>query len=128
MNTKRNTIQRQIILDCLKSFTSHPSVDTLYAEICKTHPTISKATVYRNLHQLAEEGQITQLAVTDDVARFDGCAKPHYHFACKICNKIIDLEMDCVEDLNETVAKKHDLLIDKHEVLFIGTCVECLEK
>ena len=125
MSAKRNTVQRQIILDNLKDFNSHPSVDLLYAQIHKIHPTISKATVYRNLHQLAKEGAITQLAVVDDVARYDGRAESHYHFSCKICNKIIDIEMDCINGINDTVANKHDLLIDKHEVLFIGTCEEC---
>jgi len=126
MSAKRNTVQRQVILDSLKGFKTHPSVDVLYAAIHKVHPTISKATVYRNLHQLAKEGAITQLAVIDDVARYDGCAKPHYHFSCKICNRIIDIEMDCIEGIDDAVANKHDLLIDKHEILFVGTCEGCL--
>ena len=126
MNIKRNTIQRQIILDSLKGFKTHPSVDVLYTEIHKIHPTISKATVYRNLRQLSKEGVITQLAVKDDAARYDGCVVPHYHFSCKICNKIIDIEMDCIDEIDDAVASKHDLLIDNHEILFVGTCEECL--
>jgi len=126
MSAKRNTIQRQIILDTLRSFDIHPSVDILYAEIIKIHPTISKATVYRNLRQLAEEGEITHLAVTDDVARYDGNATPHYHFACKLCYKIIDLEMPCVEGINDIVQRNHGINVDKHEILFLGTCGECM--
>jgi len=126
MSAKRNTVQRQIILDSLKDFNTHPSVDLLYAQIHKIHPTISKATVYRNLHQLAKERAITQLAVIDDVARYDGRADVHYHFTCKICNKIIDIEMDCINGIDDAVANKHGLLIDKHEILFIGTCEECI--
>jgi len=126
MSAKRNTIQRQIIIDTLKSFTSHPSVDMLYHEICKTHPTISKATVYRNLRQLSKEGVILQLAVSDDVARYDGCTDVHYHFACKACNKIIDLEMDSIPAIDSLVQEKYGIAVDGHEILFSGTCEGCM--
>ncbi|MCL2571471.1 MAG: transcriptional repressor [Defluviitaleaceae bacterium] len=125
MSLKRNTIQRQIILDTLKRFNTHPSVDVLYTVIHKSHPTISKATVYRNLRQLAGEGIITQMAVSDDVARYDGTSEPHYHFSCKVCNKIFDLDMDCVEGIDDQIRSKYGYKVDKHEILFVGTCQDC---
>jgi len=126
MNVKRNTVQRQIIINTLKEFKSHPSVDVLYAEIYKTHPTISKATVYRNLRMLSEEGLIKQIAVSDDVARYDGCVKVHYHFSCKLCNKIFDLEMDMLEGIDNNVQDSYGVKVDGHEILFSGTCAECM--
>jgi len=126
MSAKRNTIQRQIIVDTLNKFTSHPSVDMLYLEICKTHPSISKATVYRNLRQLSSEGAIQQLAVSDDVARYDGCTDIHYHFACKSCDKIMDLEMDSIPAIDSLVQEKYGITVDGHEILFSGTCEECM--
>jgi len=125
MSVKRNTVQRQIILGILKEFTSHPSVDTLYAAISEKHPTISKATVYRNLHHLSEEGAIAQMAVFDDVSRYDGRADVHYHFACKKCNEIFDLEIDCIKGIDEMVQASYGVKVDKHEILFSGVCKKC---
>ena len=49
----RNTIQRQIVLQAVNQLHNHPTADAIYAFIAAQHPTISKATVYRNLNQLA---------------------------------------------------------------------------
>lgn len=43
----RNTIQRQIVLQAVNQMHNHPTADAIYAVIAAQHPTISKATVYR---------------------------------------------------------------------------------
>ena len=124
--TMRNTIQRQIILDTLKLFDTHPTVDALFAEINKKHPTISKATVYRNLRNLSEIGLVLQIAVADDVARYDGCTTQHYHLKCKVCNGIFDVKMESINGINEAVGKANGFHIDKHDIMFTGTCANCI--
>ena len=42
MNMQRNTVQRQIILEALKRFHTHPAVDEIYAEIHKSHSNVGK--------------------------------------------------------------------------------------
>ena len=44
---------------------NHPTADAIYAFIAAQHPTISKATVYRNLNQLAAQGEIFARACAD---------------------------------------------------------------
>lgn len=46
---KRNTIQRSLVLEAVNKLHCHATADEVYEEIIKEHPTISKATVYRNL-------------------------------------------------------------------------------
>ena len=58
----RNTIQRQLVLDTVRSMHNHPDAEQVYSEIVKEHPHISKATVYRNLNLLSEQGQIKKVA------------------------------------------------------------------
>ena len=59
----RNTIQRQIVLQAVNQMHNHPTADAIYAVIAAQHPTISKATVYRNLNQLAAQGEILRVPV-----------------------------------------------------------------
>ena len=125
MNVARNTIQRQIILDALKSIGDHPSAEALYAEIQKNYPSISKATVYRNLRQLSEAGMISQLAVIDDVARYDGRTDTHYHCNCKVCGAVFDAEIDCFAGIGDIIRDKHGFDVDRHDVMFTGTCRDC---
>ena len=56
---RRNTIQRALVLEAVKTLHCHATADEVYEEIIKEHPTISKATVYRNLNLLSEMGEIT---------------------------------------------------------------------
>ena len=55
MTNSRNTIQRQLVLSAVRQLQNHPTADEVYQEVQKNCPTISRATVYRNLKLLAEE-------------------------------------------------------------------------
>ena len=125
MNRQRNTVQRQIVLETVKKFHMHPKVEEIYSEIHKNHPTISKATVYRNLRQLVESGDICQVSLLDDMDRFDGRMDRHYHFKCIICGAVSDVDMEYLADINETVQQKYGFQVDGHDVVFKGICLEC---
>ena len=56
MTNSRNTIQRQLVLSAVRQLQNHPTADEVYQKVQKSCPTISRATVYRNLKLLAEEG------------------------------------------------------------------------
>ena len=123
---KRNTVQRQIILDTLKTLDTHPTVEDLHKEIQKNYPSIGMATVYRNLRQLTEQGLIMQIATLDDVARYDGCADPHYHFHCKVCKGTFDLEIDLINGMENVIKNKYGFRVDSHDVTFTGACAKCV--
>lgn len=123
----RNTIQRQIILEAVKKSCKHPTVEELYLEIHRAHPTISKATIYRNLHFLAECGEIRQISMPGDMERFDERTGQHYHFRCKLCDELSDVEIEYFININETVQQKYNIQVDGHDVLFKGICAKCGE-
>ncbi|MCL2003333.1 MAG: transcriptional repressor [Oscillospiraceae bacterium] len=125
MAAQRNTVQRQIILDTLKMLRTHPTVDEVYSEVHKTHPTISKTTVYRNLRQLAESGGARRLSLSDSLERYDGTAKQHYHFKCDGCGSISDVEIEILSGLNCVVQQKYGLQVDAHDIMFWGLCLKC---
>ena len=72
----RNTIQRQIVLQAVNQMHNHPTADAIYAFIAAQHPTISKATVYRNLNKLAAQGEILRVPVPTGADHFDFNIKP----------------------------------------------------
>ena len=55
---KRNTIQRTLVLEAVNRLRFHPTAEEIYDDVIREHPHISKATVYRNLNQLAEDREI----------------------------------------------------------------------
>ena len=100
MKIQRNTVQRRMVQEALKKLSSHPTVDEVFAEVCKEHPSISKTTVYRNLRKLADNNAIRQVFMADGLERYDFSIERHSHFNCKKCGSIIDVKVDYIESLN----------------------------
>ena len=121
---KRNTLQRQIIIDTIKALDIHPSAEEIYAEIQKNHPIVGKSTLYRNLRQLAEEGLIVQINM-EGFAIYDKNTHLHYHFICENCGKVIDVEIDHTDSLHGTIYEKYGLRATRHEVKIFGLCPRC---
>lgn len=127
---KRKTVQQQVILDTLKSFTTHPTVDELYCEIQKKHPAISKTTIYRNLRNLSSDGTILQVPLIEDVSRYDSCVNPHSHFFCNECGTIYDVDISsegCLTDASNFVEGKYGYKITRQEISLFGICSKCAE-
>ena len=127
MNLKHSK-QRDSIMEFLRERKDHPTADTVYMNVRKTFPNISLGTVYRNLTLLADIGEISRIRVGDGVDHFDADTSPHYHFICKECGSVIDLEMEDMTDINETANKNFSGLIEGHITYFYGKCGNCSTK
>lgn len=122
----KNTVQRQIILNTVNSLhDGHPSAEQIYNVVQKEYPGISKSTVYRNLHQLASEGMILSVSLPDSPVRFDNRISRHYHFRCKHCDAVFDVDIGYIKGIDEDVRSIYDFDVDDHDVLFKGTCAQC---
>ena len=62
--------QRQLIKDFLMTRKDHPTADVVYTNVRLQDPNISLGTVYRNLTQLADIGEIQRLRMGDGVDHF----------------------------------------------------------
>ena len=81
---RRNTIQRSSVLEAVNKLHCHATADEIYNEIVKEHPTISRATVYRNLNLLSEMGEIRRLEMPGSADRFDHISSNHCHVQCEV--------------------------------------------
>lgn len=121
----RNTVQRQIVLQTVQTMRNHPTADAIYEVIQAVHPSISKATVYRNLHQLAEQGKIRQISVPNGADHFDFCTENHYHVCCTHCGAVLDVHMRPIENLLHLIEDSSGAVIQKYNILFEGICSDC---
>lgn len=128
MRALKYSRQRESIKEFLASRYDHPTADTVYENIRKVYPNISLGTVYRNLSLLASLGEIVRITTGDGADRYDGNTSPHYHFVCKECNSVIDLEMQHNPVIDFEANKNFGGLIDYHIAHFFGTCPSCLKK
>lgn len=117
--------QRELILKTLKENCIHPTAEQLYELIRREEPTISLATVYRNLNLLAENGMVKKIEGLDGIAHFDHQTFDHYHFICTKCNRVFDIPCDIAPDLAQDVESRIGFRIASYDVSFRGTCKSC---
>jgi len=124
---KRKTIQKQLIFDAVKQLDIHATAEDVYAFIVQTNPTISKATVYRNLASMAEDGELKSVGILGGATHYDHNTHDHYHFLCDTCNKVFDIDGDfsMIENLEKSVSKVNPYIVSGFSLSFNGTCETC---
>ena len=125
---KRNTIQRSLVLEAVNRLQCHATAEEIYDAISREHPHISRGTVYRNLKQLSETGEIRKLEVPGSADHYDHRTHNHYHARCLKCGKVFDVEMDYIEDLGRSIRDAHGFDIRGHNIMFRGVCPACQEE
>ena len=120
--------QRESIKKFLMTRTDHPTAEMIYENLRKEYPKISLGTVYRNLSLLSDIGEIQTISTGVGPDRFDGNAKPHYHFICKNCGQVMDLKMQGLEHINLLAQHEFPGIIEGHSVFFYGSCEECMRQ
>ena len=127
MNPKarRNTRQRQVILEALRERDWHPTVAEIYEVVRERIPRISMGTVYRNLETLLEMGLVRKVEGGSAGARFDGITERHYHIRCIQCGRLYNIEaMPELSVPHEQLERSGWSVIDQH-VELIGRCRQC---
>ncbi|MRJ06689.1 MAG: transcriptional repressor [Epsilonproteobacteria bacterium] len=113
------TPQRLAILQTLKEG-GHLSIEEIYQKLYAQFPSLSLATIYKNLHLLLERGIITELAIHNR-HKFEIVKEPHSHFICEKCGKIEDIHLspEICEKLNQKFPDS------RQEVYIYGICPRC---
>lgn len=121
----RNTVQRQIVLQTVQQMHNHPTADSVYEAIIQRHPSISKATVYRNLNQLVAEGVIQHVPILHGADRFDFRTETHYHARCVQCGAVFDVQLPELPDLIRCAHAAPGMVIEQCCLFFEGHCAAC---
>jgi len=117
------TPQRLEIINLL-SIHGHLTIDELYKLLVINFPSISLATVYKNIHIMTEKSFLTQLLISNKKNVYELIKATHSHVVCSKCDEILDLTMDTTSLLNEA-ADKSDFKIQKSTIVFSGICPKC---
>ncbi|MBN2445812.1 MAG: transcriptional repressor [Phycisphaerae bacterium] len=122
---RRNTRQRQVVLEELRKLTCHPTAAELYDIARRRSPKISLATVYRNLELLTRMGVVRKLEIGGAEARFDGDLDAHHHVRCIKCGRVDDVHCVRVDFSGMNFTSPNGYCIIGHQVEFFGVCPAC---
>ncbi|HNT35247.1 MAG TPA: transcriptional repressor [bacterium] len=123
--TSRMTRQKRIILEEISQLKSHPSASEVYEAVKKRLPKISMGTVYRNLQRLSSCGEIRALSPVGSSKRFDDNPDDHYHVRCMCCGRLVDVCLDSLDDMEESVSDTTQFMVEGHFLEFYGVCPCC---
>ncbi len=124
------TPQRLAILRELNRKT-HPTIDELYHSLKESHPSISLATIYKNLNMLKDAGLAIEIIppIASEKSRFDIYTEPHIHLICKECGKVFDYYVkDSVEKCYTILKETTNEEIENINVTGLTVCEECRKK
>jgi len=115
----RNTVQRQLIYNAVKELNTHPTAEQVYLHVVKKHASISKATIYRNLHSMADSGELMNIGNFSGAAHYDQHCHVHHHFVCEKCRQVFDVD----GDFSDVFARINSFEVTG--VSFSGICQNC---
>ena len=122
------TAQRLAVLRAL-SRRPHSTADAIAEEVRAEIEVISRQAVYNALGTLAEKGLIRRIQPFGSPALYeDRVGDNHHHAICRTCGKTVDVNCAVGAAPCLTAAAAAGFQIDEAEVVYWGTCPECLAK
>ena len=117
------TPQRLSIVDELSGCV-HMSVDELYEAIQQKFPSISLATVYKNINAMLEKDFISEVKIPHQKSKYELVKESHSHLLCESCGKVEDIALD-LREVAEKAANETDYKINENALILTGVCPSC---
>ena len=126
---ERNSVKRTALLQCLRSTKSHPGAEWIWTRLRGEYPSLSLATVYRNLNRLREAGVIRCVGTVAGEERYDADLSEHMHAVCTVCGCVSDVQTVAVPQALVGMAEDETgFTVSFANLQFHGVCRECKEK
>ena len=125
-NSLKSTFQRINILDIIDK-QGHSSVDEIYEKIIKLHPSISLATIYKNILLMVEKSVVVEVPIAGKKSKYELAKEDHIHLVCTECGLVED--KPCLANSSELLNKlstNDNFKLKRREVNLYGVCKKCL--
>ena len=119
------THQRHVIYDVLCSIEGHPSPEEVCARVRDRIPSISLATVYKNLHLFISFGIFQQVSLHHGSMRMETNPSRHHHLLCTRCKTIHDIAPEVLGVLEMPRELPGGFRVEKVAVDVLGICAAC---
>ena len=109
------------IYEIVNKLAGHLTADQIFAELKRTYPSVSLATVYNNLNRLWEENRIRKVSLEGMADRYDRIRR-HDHLVCKKCGRLLDVDLG---DLTAQLEEKAGISILSYDLKLLYLCEAC---
>ena len=125
----RLTLQKQAILDVLRSSTKMMTAEEVYDGVREKQPNVSLGTVYRNLQGFSIQGHVRRTLLSDGKARFEIAGLVHHHhLICVACGETAEVPWCPIGDEVSAFMESRDFTAESHQFEIYGHCARCRDK
>jgi len=119
------TFQRMNILSVVEKY-GHMSVDDIYAEVSRVHPSLSLATVYKNIVLMTQKGVMVEVPIVGRKPKYELAKADHMHLICTECGEVEDkMCIDKTDAIFTKLTQDEHFKLNKRQVNLYGVCEKC---
>ena len=102
----------------------HMNIDELYKKLLDRFPSVSLATIYKNVNSMLEKTFLSEVKIPNAKSVYELVKTEHGHLVCKECGFIEDIILE-VTDVLEQVSKISSFKVENTDIVLSGTCQKC---
>lgn len=125
----RTTRPRRLIAERLAELACSSgdfATDDLWHELQQVDPQIGRATVFRAVDLLVEQGLLDRVTFPDGSHRYRVCgAEHHHHVICTRCHRAVEVAACLPDEALAAIAAATDFTVQGHSVEIFGLCPQC---
>ncbi len=122
-NNLKVTPQRVAIVDELY-LKGHLNIEDLYRLLKSKFPSISLATVYKNINSMMTSFFVTEVKIPHEKSVYELTKELHSHMICNNCKHIEDITLNTSSIIKEAT-KKSEFAFKDVSVVITGLCKNC---
>lgn len=123
-NDLKATIQRTSILKSIED-AGHINIDDIYENLKENYPTLSLATVYKNIILMQENNVIIEVPMNGEKSKYELKKDDHIHLICQNCGTIQDRE---ITQRNQESLVIENFQLKHSQINLYGICQTCQTK
>ena len=121
------TPQRTAVLEEIIKDKGQRESEEIYLALKKSGQHVSRATIYRTMDILVNNGFARKMNLGDGRARYESKVNsPHHdHLVCMDCGLIVEFMDQQIEDLQDKIAIQYNFQLKRHIHQLFGLCKKC---
>ena len=123
-NDLKATIQRTGILKSIDQ-AGHINIDEIYEDVKEQYPTLSLATIYKNIILMQENNVIIEVPMNGEKSKYELKKNDHIHLICQNCGEIQDQKI--TQKTQESLVIEN-FKLNSSQINLYGLCQLCQNK
>lgn len=120
------TPQRVAIVEELYTH-GHMNIDDLYKKLLDRFPSVSLATIYKNINSMVEKVFLSEVKIPNSKTVYELVKGEHAHLVCSNCQEIMDIKLDS-KYIKEQVENLSNFRVNQTDIVLSGVCQKCTSK